>query len=211
MVTRLRSGQWRIQAFFLVARKAPPPGMIFFIIRWVTSLVASTSPSPFNLWFLETPLWPTLDTSLRVPYYAPSPCHMHPVHNCHHIQSCHPPVKQYIMTHHNTEFIMYTCPVHYFSFVIPNYQGQGQGPRCGMVCEYTVYWSVPSSGYLPWSFPPSLAPLLPIFLAQSFIRSLLPPSFPRAVHAWFRPFLACSLHQPSLPQPSFLHRRSLHA
>ena len=34
---------------------------------------------------------------------------MHPVHNCHHIKSCDPPVKQYITTHHNTEFIIYTC------------------------------------------------------------------------------------------------------
>ena len=24
----------------------------------------------------------------------------HPVHNCHHIKSCHPPVKQYTTTHH---------------------------------------------------------------------------------------------------------------
>ena len=45
----------------------------------------------------------------RVPYYAPSPCHMHPVHNCQHIKACHPPDKQYIMTYHNTEFIIYTC------------------------------------------------------------------------------------------------------
>ena len=35
---------------------------------------------------------------------------MHPVHYyCHHIKSCHPHVKQYLMTHHKTEFIMYTC------------------------------------------------------------------------------------------------------
>ena len=39
----------------------------------------------------------------RVPYYAPSPCHMHPGHNCRHIKSCPPPDKQY------TEFIIYTC------------------------------------------------------------------------------------------------------
>ena len=78
----------------------------------------------------------------RVPY-APSPCHMHPVHNCHHIKSCHPPDKQYIKTHHNTEFIIYTCwVVHYFLFVIPKSQGH-LGPRCGMVCEYTVSGQFP--------------------------------------------------------------------
>ena len=37
-------------------------------------------------------------------------CHarvgMYQVHNCHDIKSCHPPVKQYSMTHHNTEFII---------------------------------------------------------------------------------------------------------
>ena len=50
----------------------------------------------------------------RLPNCAPSPCHMHPVNNCHHIQSCHPPVKQYIVTHHNTEFI-YPSPFFIFS------------------------------------------------------------------------------------------------
>ena len=66
-----------------------------------------------------------------------------------------------------------------------------------MVCEYIVYWPVPSSGYLPWSF----SPLLPCSLHSSLNPSsarFLPP----AVHASSRPFLARSLHQPSLPQPS---------
>ena len=64
--------------------------------------------------------------------------------------------------------------------------------RCGIGCEYTVY-----SGYLPWSF----ISLLPCSILSSRnpspARSLLP-----AAHASPRSFLACSHHQPSLPQPS---------
>ena len=39
-----------------------------------------------------------------------------PNHNCHHIKSCYPSVKQYILTHRNTELIIYTCSL----FVICN-------------------------------------------------------------------------------------------
>ena len=86
----------------------------------------------------------------RVPNYAPSPCHMHPVHNCHHIKSYHPPVKQcdVITTHHNTEFIIlyYT----HSTLVVAIPKSQAHGPRCGLFCAlYTVYWPVSSSGYLP--------------------------------------------------------------
>ena len=56
----------------------------------------------------------------RVPYYAPSPRHMHTVINCHQIKSLRPPVKQYTTIHNTT---------HYFSFLIP--KSQGQGPRYG--------------------------------------------------------------------------------
>ena len=65
-------------------------------------------------------------------------------------------------------------PVHNFSFVIP--KSQGQGPRCGMVCEYCAL-ACALLGILPLKFVPSLAPLplLPPFLAQSLLRSL-PPS-----------------------------------
>ena len=115
----------------------------------------------------------------RVPYYAPSPCHMHPFHNCHHIKSCHPPEKQYTV-----------IPVHYFSFVITKYKWQG--PRCGMVCEYIL-----ASALL--RIPPLKFPTL---LPCSLPSSLNPPSarfLPPAVHASSCPFLAHSLHQPSLP------------
>ena len=64
--------------------------------------------------------------------------------------------------------------------------------RCGIGCEYTVY-----SGYLPWSF----ISLLPCSILSS--RNPSPARFlPPAVHATPRSFLACSNHQPSLPQPS---------
>ena len=64
--------------------------------------------------------------------------------------------------------------------------------RCGIGCEYTVY-----SGYLPWSF----ISLLPCSILSS--RNPSPARFlPPAAHASPRSFLACSHHQPSLPQPS---------
>ena len=64
--------------------------------------------------------------------------------------------------------------------------------RCGIGCEYTVY-----SGYLPWSF----ISLLPCSILSS--RNPSPARFlPPAAHATPRSFLACSHHQPSLPQPS---------
>ena len=86
-----------------------------------------------------------------VPYYAPSPCHMHPGHNCCHIKSCHPPDKQY------TEFIIDTCSLVFICRrLITKYQWQG--PHCGMVCEYCIL----VSAFLrihPLKFP-SLAPSL---------------------------------------------------
>ena len=48
--------QWRIQGGFLVARKPPPPGHDFFLIRGFTSLHAPTFTSHLNLRLLETPL-----------------------------------------------------------------------------------------------------------------------------------------------------------
>ena len=64
--------------------------------------------------------------------------------------------------------------------------------RCGIGCEYTVY-----SGYLPWSF----ISLLPCSILSS--RNPSPARFLHpAAHASPRSFLACSHHQPSLPQPS---------
>ena len=64
--------------------------------------------------------------------------------------------------------------------------------RCGIGCEYTVY-----SGYLPRSF----ISLIPCPILSS--RNPSPARFlPPAAHASPRSFLACSHHQPSLPQPS---------
>ena len=64
--------------------------------------------------------------------------------------------------------------------------------RCGIGCEYTVY-----SGYLPWSF----ISLLPCSILSS--RNPSPARYaPPVAHASPRSFLACSHHQPSLPQPS---------
>ena len=84
-----------------------------------------------------------------------------------------------------------------------------QGPRCGMVCEYTVYWSVLSSWYIPWSFPHlppcslhTLAPSLhPPYLPTSLPLSLPPslPSIPSLTPLTpSLPSLSPSLH-PSLP------------
>ena len=73
-----------------------------------------------------------------------------------------------------------------FHFVIT--KCHWQGPRCGMVCEYTVYWSVLSSWYLPWSFPP-----LPPCSLHTLAPSLHPPYLPTSP-------LSPSLH-PSPPSP----------
>ena len=145
------------------------------------SIISTLSPSWVVLEILSTRWLPGF---ARVPYYAPSPCHIHPCYNCHHIKACHPPDKQY------TEFIIYTksCSL----FFICNNKVSMAIARCRMGCEYTVY-----SGYLPWSF----ISLLPCSLLSS--RNPSPARFlPPAFHASSRPFLACSHHQPSLPQPS---------
>ena len=117
----------------------------------------------------------------RVPYYERSPCHMYPVHNCHHIKSCHPPDKQYIKTHHNTEFIIYTCSLFFICTKVSR-------ARAALwdVCEYTVYWPVPSSGYLPWKFPSLPCPPLP---------SLPSPPLPSP------PLPSPPLPSPPLPSP----------
>ena len=52
----IHSWQWRIQGSFLVARKHPPPGHDFFVIRGVTPLRAPNFTSLLNLRLLETPL-----------------------------------------------------------------------------------------------------------------------------------------------------------
>ena len=133
-------------------------------------------------------------------------CHMHPVHNCHHIISCHPPVKQYIMTHYNTEF---KYPFHHLLFVIyQSLKGKGHVVGCFVRCIlYTdqclahgtsLEVSLPAlfrSSLLP-SLPRSTLAPLPPSLASSF------PSLPRSAPASFCPFFASSLPPPSLPQPT---------
>ena len=69
----------------------------------------------------------------RVPYHAPIPCHMHTVLNCHHIQSCHPPVKQYIPTHHTTEFI-YPFTIFYLQYESRNGKGRVVFCLCAVHC-----------------------------------------------------------------------------
>ena len=71
-------------------------------------------------------------------------------HNCHHIKSCHRPVKQYITTHHNTEFIS------------------------------SLFYSCNTKSSSEVSLPPLLASLTPPLLLYSLgcslpPRSLLPP------------------------------------
>ena len=68
----------------------------------------------------------------RVPYHAPIPCHMHTFLNCHHIQSCYPPVKQYIPTHHTTEFI-YPFTIFYFKVAM------ARAALCFVCALYTAW------------------------------------------------------------------------
>ena len=105
---------------------------------------------------------------------------MHPVHNCHHIKSCHPPVTQYI----TSQCRVYIPVYNFVQFVI--LKSQWQGPRCVLFC--TLY-TVSSSWHLPWSFPPS--PYLPSSHAPPLIFSP-------------HPFPSSTLLQPSLTS-SILH------
>ena len=116
--------------------------------------------------------------------YAPSPCHMHPGHNCRHIKSCPPPDKQY------TEFIIYTCSLF---FIWNNKVSMARGALWdGLLILYTGQ-CLPQDTSLEVSLPCSLSSSLNPSSAR-----FLPP----AVHASSRPFLARQLHQSSLPQPS---------
>ena len=111
------------------------------------------------------------------------------INYCHHIKSCHPSVKQYIMTHHNTEFIIYTCSL----FFICNTKVSWARPA--LWDGLWIYCMLASAHLriLPLIFPsfPN-APSLPPFLAQS-LRSL-PPS-----HLSLVPSMPCSV--PSLLVP----------
>ena len=73
---------------------------------------------------------------------------------------------------------------------------------CAVYCYWPVYMS--SSGYLPWSFPPSLYHVLP----RSSLAPL-PPSSARFLHPLLPSLRPCLSSFPtrSLPQP-FLHSRS---
>ena len=139
----------------------------------------------------------------RVPYYAPSPCHMHTVHNCHHIKSFHPPVKQYITTHHNTEFKYYTCSLFFISNTkVSRARAALWVVLCNVDCILaSVLVRVHPSKFpsLPISLPPSLLSLAPF----------LPPSSARFLTPHFPSLLPClsSFLTRSLPQP-FLHSRS---
>ena len=94
----------------------------------------------------------------RVPYYAPSPCHMHPGHNCRHIKSCHPPDKQY------TEYIIYTCSLFFI---------------CTALIRIHPLNFPSLAPSLPRSIPPPLASSLPPCLVPPFLaRQLNQPSLP---------------------------------
>ena len=77
-------------------------------------------------------------------------------------------------------------PVHYFSFVITNYQWQE--PRCGMFCEYTVCQCPPQDTSLEVSLSCSLATSLPRSIHLP-LASSLPPSIPRPVPSSLVPFI----------------------
>ena len=144
----------------------------------------------------------------RVPSnYTSSPFHMHPVHNCHHMKSCHPPVKQYITTHHNTDLIYPFCNTKV---------AMARAALCVVLC--TVYHTgqcPPQSTSLEVSFPPDLrsshAPPLLLSLARLLPLSsarFLPPLFP-SLRPCLRSFLTHSLPQPALssstPAPTLRH------
>ena len=116
----------------------------------------------------------------RVRYYAPSPCHMHPDHNCHHIKSCHPPDKQY------TEFIIYICSLF-------------------LICNNKVSMARATL----WDHQPSLPSSTDALCLPSIIASSLPlhsPSLPLSISLLPS---TCSLPPPPspcslLPPPSSL-------
>ena len=122
-----------------------------------------------------------------------------------------------------SQYRVYFRRAPFFLFVIQ--KSQGQVPRCGLFCALYNGQCLPQGISLEISLPPlltfslaspllpplliSFAPLLPPFLALSLLRSL---PLPRSIPASFGPFLARSLPQPSLSQPSlpsFTPARSL--
>ena len=127
--------------------------------------------------FLLTTRW--LPVFARVPYYSPSPCHMHTVHNCHHITSFHPPVKQYITTHHNTDYTR-------LQFCICNINvAMARAALCVVLCGvYCIHTSV------LLRVPPLKFTSLPIFI-------------PPALLTCSSPSLRCSLPPPLAPTPLF--------
>ena len=133
---------------------------------------------------------------------------MHPVHSCHHIKACHPPVKQYIMTHHNIEFIIYTCSL----FFICNTKGRVvEWFVNNIIVQASVQYMILYTGLCPPRgtslevfFPPLLPfPLLPPFLCQTISRSLLPSHLSIA--------LSMPLSVPSLTHPPSTHPSSTDA
>ena len=106
-----------------------------------------------------------------------------------------------------SQYRVYTC----LQFCICNTKvAMARAELCVVLCA--VYWPVSSSGYIPWSFPPSLSHFLPRSslahlprsVAPSLVRSL-PPS-PLSLAPSMPTFLPHSL--PSSTLPPFLHSRS---
>ena len=155
---------------------------------------------------------------------------MHTVHNCHYIKSFHPPVKQYITIHHNTESIYpFTC-------ICNSKVAMARAALCVILCAvYCILASfllgVPrlkfpsfpvsipptllpcSSPSLRCSLPPplasssplALAPSMPMFLLHSFPSST-PSPFPTHtlphIIASSLPLLLPPSHPPSFIAPS---------
>ena len=80
-------------------------------IHCIVTCMSTHSATVLNSVLLSTSYLPGF---ARVRYYAPIPRHMHPVHNCHLIKWCPPPVKQYITMHCNTEFIVMDSPSRWY-------------------------------------------------------------------------------------------------
>ena len=125
---------------------------------------------------------------------------MHPVHNCHHIKSCHPPDKQYIKTHNNTEFIIYTCSL----FLIFN--TKVSRARAALWDGLWIYCILASSllGIPPVKFAVLPSPALPALPSPPIPATPLPsppaPALPSppAPALLSRPLPS---HPPPLPSP----------
>ena len=176
----------------------PLPCIIYYVLKHIWGLLTAAQAGVSQLQILLTRWLPGF---ARVPYYAPSPCHMHTVHNCHHIKSFHPPVKQYTTTHHNTEVKYFTCAIF---FICNTKVSRARAALWVVLCNvYCILASV-LIRVPPLKFP-SLSPFLPRSSLYLSLAPLHPPSSARFLPPLFpslRPCLVPFLPQPSLPSPA---------